>query len=274
MGKCDDAFCRDVQADDCIVFDTTSRDASLLAQIAHRGHRTKQQPLDFARGQAVDFIRRPHAMAVRGWCHRSPKASVASSSFRGSRRTSPTPPACSAGTLPGKPPPIRRALCCRDWAARQSIRANTSTTGRKLDLTICSASSSSSVRSDSTPRQQKRPGRNRTDLPHHRQSTSASTSVVKSISTMRRCEQRISALISNANEDLLAVNCVPNKSQPEIMRPASRWLARRRRPDRLPDPDPDHRPPSSEPVPSQDGDVHAVTSWTKDELKQMPEHRD
>jgi hypothetical protein len=24
----------------------------------------------------------------------------------------------------------------------------------------------------------------------------------------------------------------------------------------------------------EDGDVHAVTSWTKDELKQMPEHRD
>ncbi len=24
----------------------------------------------------------------------------------------------------------------------------------------------------------------------------------------------------------------------------------------------------------EDGDVHAVTSWTKDDLKQMPEHRD
>jgi ribosomal 30S subunit maturation factor RimM len=24
----------------------------------------------------------------------------------------------------------------------------------------------------------------------------------------------------------------------------------------------------------EDGEVHAVTSWTKDELKQMPEHRD
>ncbi|WP_422008494.1 PRC-barrel domain containing protein [Reyranella sp.] len=24
----------------------------------------------------------------------------------------------------------------------------------------------------------------------------------------------------------------------------------------------------------QDGDVHAVTSWTKDQLKAMPEHRD
>ncbi|MDL2406965.1 PRC-barrel domain-containing protein [Rhizobium calliandrae] len=24
----------------------------------------------------------------------------------------------------------------------------------------------------------------------------------------------------------------------------------------------------------EDGDVHAVTSWTKDELKKMPEHRD
>ncbi|TBF86688.1 PRC-barrel domain containing protein (plasmid) [Rhizobium leguminosarum] len=24
----------------------------------------------------------------------------------------------------------------------------------------------------------------------------------------------------------------------------------------------------------EDGDVHAVTSWTKDQLKQMPEHRD
>ncbi|NEK16139.1 PRC-barrel domain-containing protein [Rhizobium leguminosarum] len=24
----------------------------------------------------------------------------------------------------------------------------------------------------------------------------------------------------------------------------------------------------------EDGDVHAVTSWTKDHLKQMPEHRD
>ncbi len=24
----------------------------------------------------------------------------------------------------------------------------------------------------------------------------------------------------------------------------------------------------------EDGDVHAVTSWTKDELKAMPEHRD
>ncbi|MBY3068574.1 PRC-barrel domain containing protein [Rhizobium laguerreae] len=24
----------------------------------------------------------------------------------------------------------------------------------------------------------------------------------------------------------------------------------------------------------EDGDVHAVTSWTKDELKQMPEYRD
>jgi hypothetical protein len=24
----------------------------------------------------------------------------------------------------------------------------------------------------------------------------------------------------------------------------------------------------------EDGDVHAVTSWTEDELKQMPEHRD
>jgi hypothetical protein len=24
----------------------------------------------------------------------------------------------------------------------------------------------------------------------------------------------------------------------------------------------------------EDGDVHAVTSWTKDELKQMREHRD
>ena len=24
----------------------------------------------------------------------------------------------------------------------------------------------------------------------------------------------------------------------------------------------------------EDGDVHAVTSWTKDQLKAMPEHRD
>jgi hypothetical protein len=24
----------------------------------------------------------------------------------------------------------------------------------------------------------------------------------------------------------------------------------------------------------EDGDVHAVTSWTKDQLKEMPEHRD
>ncbi|QPC91953.1 PRC-barrel domain-containing protein [Mesorhizobium sp. INR15] len=24
----------------------------------------------------------------------------------------------------------------------------------------------------------------------------------------------------------------------------------------------------------EDGDVHAVTSWTKDQLKKMPEHRD
>ncbi|MGO7205265.1 PRC-barrel domain containing protein, partial [Rhizobium ruizarguesonis] len=24
----------------------------------------------------------------------------------------------------------------------------------------------------------------------------------------------------------------------------------------------------------EDGEVHAVTSWTEDELKQMPEHRD
>ncbi|RWF38337.1 MAG: PRC-barrel domain containing protein, partial [Mesorhizobium sp.] len=24
----------------------------------------------------------------------------------------------------------------------------------------------------------------------------------------------------------------------------------------------------------EDGDIHAVTSWTKDQLKQMPEHRD
>ncbi|CAH1665683.1 PRC-barrel domain protein [Hyphomicrobiales bacterium] len=24
----------------------------------------------------------------------------------------------------------------------------------------------------------------------------------------------------------------------------------------------------------EDGDVHAVTNWTKDELKEMPEHRD
>ncbi|MGZ2487759.1 hypothetical protein ACVITL_006344 [Rhizobium pisi] len=24
----------------------------------------------------------------------------------------------------------------------------------------------------------------------------------------------------------------------------------------------------------EDGDVHAVTNWTKDELKNMPEHRD
>jgi hypothetical protein len=24
----------------------------------------------------------------------------------------------------------------------------------------------------------------------------------------------------------------------------------------------------------EDGDVHAVTSWTEDELKAMPEHRD
>jgi hypothetical protein len=24
----------------------------------------------------------------------------------------------------------------------------------------------------------------------------------------------------------------------------------------------------------EDGDVHAVTSWTKDQLKDMPEHKD
>jgi hypothetical protein len=63
--------------------------------------------------------------------------------------------------------------------------------------------------------QQKRPGRNRTDLPHHRLLTSASTSVVKSISAMRRCEQRISALISNAYARVLPEKCVRNKSQLE-----------------------------------------------------------
>jgi hypothetical protein len=47
-------------------------------------------------------------------------------------------------------------------------------------------------------KQQKRPGRNRTDLPHLL-IPSASTSVVKSLKQFRRCErQNIPALISNA----------------------------------------------------------------------------
>lgn len=62
-------------------------------------------------------------------------------------------------------------------------------------------------------KQQKRPGRNRTDLPDHRPITSASTSVVKSY---ERCGiasgEIISALISDADEALLSDECVRNMS--------------------------------------------------------------
>ena len=70
--------------------------------------------------------------------------------------------------------------------------------------------------SDAIRWQQKRPGRNRTDLPHHRSSTSASTSVVKSQKRRGSCERRIhSALISNADEGSIDAICVQKKFEPQ-----------------------------------------------------------
>ena len=78
-------------------------------------------------------------------------------------------------------------------------------------------------------RQQKRPGRNRTDLPHIASQTSASTSVVKSRKRLRRLRatDAFQRSISNADDPDIEAQCVHNKFGSKLPRIGAAFFLRR-----------------------------------------------